>query len=237
MSARIKRLEMRDIVKRFPGVLSNDHVGIDISSGEVLALLGENGAGKTTLMNILYGLYQPDDGQILINGEQVHIESPRMAIDKGIGMVHQHFMLVPTLTVAENVALGLPSEKGVLLELEPVARRIVEIGGTYGVSVNPDAYVWQLSVGEQQRVEIIKALYRGADLLIMDEPTAVLTPQEALDLIGLLRTMVRQGRSVIMISHKLHEVMAVSDRVVVLRDGKKVGSVSTGQTSPEQLAG
>jgi simple sugar transport system ATP-binding protein len=236
MSARIERLEMRDIVKRFPGVLGNDQVSIDISSGEVLALLGENGAGKTTLMNILYGLYQPDGGQILINGEQVHIESPRTAIDKGIGMVHQHFMLAPTLTVAENVALGLPSEKGVLLELEPVARRIVEIGGTYGVSVNPDAYVWQLSVGEQQRVEIIKALYRGADLLIMDEPTAVLTPQEALDLIGLLRTMVRQGRSVIMISHKLHEVMAVSDRVVVLRDGKKVGSVSTGQTSPEQLA-
>lgn len=236
MNARIERLEMRDIVKRFPGVLSNDQVSIDISSGEVLALLGENGAGKTTLMNILYGLYQPDGGQILINGEQVQIESPRTAITKGIGMVHQHFMLVPTLTVAENVALGMPSAKGVLLDLEPVKHKIVEIGATYGVSVNPDACVWQLSVGEQQRVEIIKALYRGADLLIMDEPTAVLTPQEALDLIGLLRTMVAQGRSVIMISHKLHEVMAVSDRVVVLRDGKKVGAVSTGQTSPEQLA-
>jgi len=236
MNARIERLEMRDITKRFPGVLSNDRVSIDISSGEVLALLGENGAGKTTLMNILYGLYQPDGGQILINGEQVHINSPRMAIDKGIGMVHQHFMLVPTLTVAENVALGLPSEKGALLDLAPVARRIVEIGATYGVSVNPEAYVWQLSVGEQQRVEIIKALYRGADLLILDEPTAVLTPQEAQDLIILLRSMVAQGLSVIMISHKLHEVMAVSDRVVVLRDGKKVGSLNTAETSLEELA-
>ena len=236
MSARIKRLEMREIVKRFPGVLSNDHVNIEVRSGEVLALLGENGAGKTTLMNILYGLYQADEGQILINCEPVQINSPRMAIDQGIGMVHQHFMLVPTLTVSENVALGLPSEKGIRLDLAPVARRIVEIGANYGVAVNPDAYVWQLSVGEQQRVEIIKALYRGADLLIMDEPTAVLTPQEAQDLIVLLRKMVDQGRSVIIISHKLHEVMAVSDRVVVLRDGKKAGEVYTRDTNPEELA-
>jgi general nucleoside transport system ATP-binding protein len=236
MNSKIKHLEMRDIVKRFPGVLSNDHVSIDISAGEVLALLGENGAGKTTLMNVLYGLYQPDGGSILINGEPVHIDSPRSAIDKGIGMVHQHFMLVPTLTVSENVALGTPSAKGALLDLAPVARKIVEIGSAYGVSVNPDAYVWQLSVGEQQRVEIIKALYRGADLLIMDEPTAVLTPQEAQDLIGLLKTMASQGRSVIIISHKLHEVMEVSDRVVVLRDGKKAGVVNTRDTSPEELA-
>ena len=236
MNARIQKLEMRGIVKRFPGVLSNDHVNIEVSAGEVLALLGENGAGKTTLMNILYGLYQADAGEILINGKPVQIDSPRMAIDCGIGMVHQHFMLVPTLTVSENVALGLPSEKGALLDLEPVARRIVEIGATYGVAVNPDAYVWQLSVGEQQRVEIIKALYRGADLLVMDEPTAVLTPQEAQDLIVLLRTMVAQGRSVIIISHKLHEVMAVSDRVVVLRDGKKAGEVATVDTDPEELA-
>lgn len=236
MSTKINQLEMRGIVKRFPGVLSNDHVNISISSGEVLALLGENGAGKTTLMNVLYGLYQPDGGNIFINGETVHIDSPRTAIDKGIGMVHQHFMLVPTLTVCENVALGMPSAKGALLDLAPVARKIVEIGATYGVSVNPEAYVWQLSVGEQQRVEIIKALYRGADLLIMDEPTAVLTPQEAQDLIVLLRTMAGQGRSVIIISHKLHEVMAVSDRVVVLRDGKEVGTKKTKDTSPEDLA-
>ena len=236
MSSKINRLEMQNIVKRFPGVLSNDHVSIDISAGEVLALLGENGAGKTTLMNVLYGLYQPDGGSVLINGEPVQIESPRSAIDKGIGMVHQHFMLVPTLTVSENVALGMPSGKGALLDLAPVARKIIEIGAAYGVSVNPDAYVWQLSVGEQQRVEIIKALYRGADLLIMDEPTAVLTPQEAQDLIVLLKTMASQGRSIIIISHKLHEVMEVSDRVVVLRDGKKVGGVNTRDTSPEELA-
>ncbi len=236
MSSKINRLEMRDIVKRFPGVLSNDHVSLDISAGEVLALLGENGAGKTTLMNVLYGLYQPDGGCIFINGEPVHIDSPRSAIDKGIGMVHQHFMLVPTLTVSENVALGMPSEKGALLDLAPVAKKIVEIGAAYGVSVNPDAYVWQLSVGEQQRVEIIKALYRGADLLIMDEPTAVLTPQEAQELIGLLKTMAQQGRSIIIISHKLHEVMEVSGRVVILRDGKKVGTVDTRDTNPEELA-
>ena len=236
MSNKIDCLEMRDIVKRFPGVLSNDHVGIKIAAGEILALLGENGAGKTTLMNVLYGLYQPDEGSILINGEPVRIDSPRSAIDKGIGMVHQHFMLVPTLTVSENVALGMPSAKGAILDLEPVARKIVEIGSAYGVTVNPAAYVWQLSVGEQQRVEIIKALYRGADLLILDEPTAVLTPQEAQDLIVLLKNMACQGHSVIMISHKLHEVMEVSDRVVVLRDGKKVGEVQTRDTGPEELA-
>ena len=236
MSNKIDCLEMRDIVKRFPGVLSNDHVGIKIAAGEILALLGENGAGKTTLMNVLYGLYQPDEGSILINGEPVRIDSPRSAIDKGIGMVHQHFMLVPTLTVSENVALGMPSAKGAILDLEPVARKIVEIGSAYGVTVNPAAYVWQLSVGEQQRVEIIKALYRGADLLILDEPTAVLTPQEAQDLIVLLKNMACQGHSVIIISHKLHEVMEVSDRVVVLRDGKKVGEVQTRDTGPEELA-
>ena len=236
METHIKHLEMRNIVKRFPGVLSNDNVSISITAGEVLALLGENGAGKTTLMNVLYGLYQPEEGSILINGKPVSIDSPRTAIDNGIGMVHQHFMLVPTLTVSENVALGMPSAKGALLDLGPVAKKIREIGGTYGVVVNPDSYVWQLSVGEQQRVEIIKALYRGADLLIMDEPTAVLTPQEAQDLIVLLRKMAEQGRSVIIISHKLHEVMAVSDRVVVLRDGREVGAVKTSQTSPDELA-
>lgn len=236
METRINQLEMRGIVKRFPGVLSNDHVSISIAAGEVLALLGENGAGKTTLMNVLYGLYAPDGGSILINGEPVSIDSPRTAIHFGIGMVHQHFMLVPTLTVSENVALGMPAGSGAVLNLAPVARKIREIGAAYGVTVNPDAYVWQLSVGEQQRVEIIKALYRGADLLVMDEPTAVLTPQEAQDLIVLLRKMAEQGRCVIIISHKLHEVMAVSDRVTVLRDGREVGTVKTAQTSPEELA-
>ena len=236
MGAHIKQLEMRNIVKRFPGVLSNDNISISITAGEVLALLGENGAGKNTLMNILFGLYQADAGSIHINGKPVSIDSPRTAIDNGIGMVHQHFMLVPSLTVSENVALGMPSNKGALLDLAPVARKIREIGGIYGVTVNPDSYVWQLSVGEQQRVEIIKALYRGADLLVMDEPTAVLTPQESQELIVLLRKMAEQGCSVIIISHKLHEVMAVSDRVVVLRDGREVGMVKTSQTSPDELA-
>ncbi|MDO7788837.1 ABC transporter ATP-binding protein [Desulforamulus aquiferis] len=227
---------MRDITKRFPGVLSNDNVSIRVESGEILALLGENGAGKTTLMNILYGLYQPEEGDILINGESVKINSPRYAIDLGIGMVHQHFMLVPTLTVSENVALGLEGGRGPFLDLKSVAARIREISSTYGLAVNPEAYVWQLSVGEQQRVEIVKALYRGASLLILDEPTAVLTPQEAQELIGLLRKMAEQGRSIIIISHKLSEVMAVSDRVSVLRDGKHVATVNTSNTCPEELA-
>jgi simple sugar transport system ATP-binding protein len=232
----IELLEMRGITKRFPGVLSNDCVGIEIRSGEILALLGENGAGKTTLMNILYGLYQPDGGEIRINGEPVKIGSPRKAIDLGIGMVHQHFMLVPTLTVSENIALGLDAGKGPFLDLKTVAAKIREISAAYGLLVNPDAYVWQLSVGEQQRVEIVKALYRGAQLLVLDEPTAVLTPQEAEELLVLLRNMAAQGRSVIIITHKLSEVMAISDRVTVLRDGKMVNSLPTRDTSPEQLA-
>ncbi|WP_312519662.1 ABC transporter ATP-binding protein [Anaerospora sp.] len=236
MTQQIEYLEMRGITKRFPGVLSNDNVSIQIKSGEILALLGENGAGKTTLMNTLYGLYQPDGGEICINGQPVKIESPRQAIELGIGMVHQHFMLVPTLTVSENIALGLPSGKGPFLDLKTVAAKIRDISAAYGLSVNPDAYVWQLSVGEQQRVEIIKALYRGARLLILDEPTAVLTPQEAEELVALLRNMANQGRAVIIISHKLSEVMAISDNVTVLRDGKLVATVKTSSTNPKELA-
>lgn len=236
MTKAIEQMEMRGITKRFPGVLSNDRVSISVRSGEILALLGENGAGKTTLMNTLYGLYQPDEGEIRINGEIVKIDSPRAAIDLGIGMVHQHFMLVPTLTVSENIALGLPSNKGFLLDLDSVAEKIRDISNTYGLAVNPDAYVWQLSVGEQQRVEIVKALYRGASLLILDEPTAVLTPQEADELVGLLRKMAQQGKSVIIISHKLPEIMAVSDKVTILRDGKMVATVATSATCPEELA-
>ncbi|MEW5941487.1 MAG: ATP-binding cassette domain-containing protein, partial [Chloroflexota bacterium] len=174
---RIERLEMRGITKRFPGTLANDKVDFDVNSGEVHALLGENGAGKSTLMKILYGLYHPDEGEILLNGKPVVIASPTDSIRLGIGMIHQHFMLVPTLTVAENVALGLPSSRGALTDLDRVARRILELAEVYGLRIDPSAYVWQLSVGQQQRVEIIKALYRGAALLILDEPTAVLTPQ------------------------------------------------------------
>ncbi len=227
---------MRGITKAFPGVLSNNNVNIELSAGEVLAILGENGAGKTTLMNVLYGLYQPDAGQILINGQPVTINSPREAIQHGIGMVHQHFMLVPTLTVSENLALGLPSPKGPVVDLKGVAKKIKEISEAYGLAIHPDAYVWQLSVGEQQRVEIVKALYRGANLLILDEPTSVLTPQESADLIVLLRKMAEGGTPIILISHKMNEVMAVSSRITVLRDGEVVATVRTAETSPGDLA-
>ena len=233
---RIKHVRMRQITKTFPGVLANDRVDLDINSGEVLALLGENGAGKTTLMKVLYGLYRPDSGQILVNGEAVTINSPRDAIALGIGMVHQHFMLVPSLTVVENVVLGLRSQRGPLLDLDTASQRIVALGEEYGFRIRPDAPVWQLSVGEQQRVEIIKALYRGAELLILDEPTAVLTPQEARELIAILRGMAQAGKSLVFISHKMNEVMAVSDRVTVLRAGAEVGTVPTSEASPESLA-
>lgn len=223
----IQTLELREITKRFPGVLANDRVSFDVRSGEVHALLGENGAGKSTLMKILYGLYQPDEGEIYINNRKVTINSPLDAIRQGIGMIHQHFMLVPELTVAENVALGLRSARRGRLDLESVARRIDDLAATYGLKVNPHTPVWQLSVGEQQRVEIIKALYRGADLLVLDEPTAVLTPQEVEDLFRTLRQMRAEGHALIFISHKLHEVLALSDRITVLRNGRRVGTHPT----------
>lgn len=229
-------MEMIGIVKRFPGVLANDHIDFDVQAGEVHALLGENGAGKSTLMRILYGLYRPDEGQIKINSQPVVIESPIDAIRLGIGMIHQHFMLVPTLTVAENVALGLPSTRGFLTDLDYVSARIEKLAEQYGLQVDPHAYVWQLAVGQQQRVEIIKALYRGADLLILDEPTAVLTPQEVKELFVTLRQMVHDGHALIFISHKLQEVLDISDRVTVLRDGRVVGSRKTAETSKAELA-
>ena len=234
--ARIERLEMLDIVKHFPGVLANDHVSFDVYAGEVHALLGENGAGKSTLMKVLYGLYRPDEGEICLNGQPVQINSPVDAIRLGIGMIHQHFMLVPSLTVAENVALGLPSSRGPLTDLERVSARIVELGRIYGLHVDPATPVWQLSVGQQQRVEIIKALYRGAALLILDEPTAVLTPQEVDEFFVILKQMVRDGHAVIFISHKLHEVLAISDRVTVLRDGRVVGTQPRGKMTKADLA-
>jgi simple sugar transport system ATP-binding protein len=233
---RIETLEMKGITKRFPGVLANDRVDFDLHAGEVHALLGENGAGKSTLMKILYGMYHPDEGQILLNGKPVSIASPTDSIGLGIGMIHQHFMLVPTLTVAENVALGVPSKRGLLTDLEAVSKRIVELAGIYGLKIDPDAYIWQLSVGQQQRVEIIKALYRGAALLILDEPTAVLTPQEVDELFAIMRQMVKDGHALIFISHKLHEVVEISDRVTVLRDGRKIGTRPTGQTTKRDLA-
>ncbi|HLF81404.1 MAG TPA: ATP-binding cassette domain-containing protein, partial [Anaerolineales bacterium] len=233
---RISSLEMLAIVKQFPGVLANDHVDFDVRSGEVHALLGENGAGKSTLMRILYGLYQPSSGQIRLNGQPAEIRRPSDSIRLGIGMIHQHFMLVPSLTVAENVALGLPSSRGPLTDLGRVSRRILELAEVYGLQVDPEVPVWQLAVGEQQRVEIVKALYRGAALLILDEPTAVLTPQEVDELFITLRKMAREGHALIFISHKLHEVLDISDRITVLRDGRVVGSKPTAGTSKAELA-
>jgi simple sugar transport system ATP-binding protein len=217
-------------------VLASDHVDFDVKSGEVHALLGENGAGKSTLMKILYGLYHPDEGEILLNGKPVSISSPNDSINLGIGMIHQHFMLVQTLTVAENVALGLPSSRGMLTDLDVVSRRIVELADIYGLKIDPSVYIWQLSVGQQQRVEIIKALYRGAALLILDEPTAVLTPQEVDELFVIMRQMVKDGHALIFISHKLHEVVEISNRITVLRDGRKIGTRLTSETTKQDLA-
>jgi general nucleoside transport system ATP-binding protein len=226
---------MRGIVKRFPGVVANSGVDFDIGPGEVHALLGENGAGKSTLMRQLYGMYMPDSGTIVVDGEETDFRSPADAIRAGIGMIHQHFMLVPTLTVAENVALGQGSSRGPLLDTKRVIARVEELSASYGLKVDPRARVWQLSVGEQQRVEILKALYRGAGLIILDEPTAVLTPQEVSDLFATLRRMVAEGHSLIFISHKLAEVLAISDRVTVLRDGAVVGSCTTASATRDSL--
>ncbi|HSG44629.1 MAG TPA: ABC transporter ATP-binding protein [Anaerolineales bacterium] len=233
---RIDTLEMRGITKRFPGVLANDKVDFDVCSGEVHALLGENGAGKSTLMKVLYGMYEPSKGEIVLNGEAIKINSPTDAIKHGIGMIHQHFMLVETLTVAENVALGLPSSRGFVTDLDKVSERILELAEIYGLQIDPDAYIWQLSVGQQQRVEIIKALYRGAALLILDEPTAVLTPQEVDEFFVIMRQMVKDGHGLIFISHKLHEIMDICDRVTVLRDGVKIGTKNIAEITKSELA-
>ncbi|MCC7119409.1 MAG: ABC transporter ATP-binding protein [Anaerolineales bacterium] len=230
-------LELQGITKRFPGVIANDQVSIALREGKILALLGENGAGKTTLMNILYGLYKPDEGQILVRGKAVDIQDPNDAIKNGIGMVHQHFMLVPVMTVTENVMLGVePTKNGVFLDQAKVARRIREISDQYGLEVDPFAYIKDLPVGIQQRVEIIKVLYRQADILILDEPTAVLTPQEVDGLFKILQTLIEKGKSIIFITHKLKEVMHAADDITVIRLGKVVGSIDPKDATPEKLA-
>ncbi|MBI5666796.1 MAG: ABC transporter ATP-binding protein [Chloroflexi bacterium] len=229
-------LEVRGLTKRFPGVLANDHINLQLRKGEVLGLLGENGAGKSTLMNLIYGLYAPDEGEILVNGKPVHIHDPNDAIALGIGMVHQHFQLVPVLTVTENVMLGNEATRGPFLNRRAARQRIIEISQQYGLEVDPDALVQDLPVGVQQRVEIIKALYRKADILILDEPTAVLTPQETEGLFQIMRSLLDRGVSIIFISHKLKEVLEICDKIVVLRLGRVVGEADPKTSTEESLA-
>ena len=230
-------LELHGITKRFPGVLANDHIDFDLRRGEVHALLGENGAGKSTLMSILYGLYTADEGEILMNGEPVSIGSPKDAIELGIGMVHQHFMLIPVMTVTENIVLANePVQAGVLLDEAAGEQRVAEVARTFNFAVDPHARDQNITVGQQQRVEIMKALYRNADILILDEPTAVLTPQEAAELFAILRTLTREGISVIFITHKLDEVLEIADRITVLRRGKRVETIPRAGATEEGLA-
>ncbi len=230
-------VEMRDICKAWPGVVANDHVNLSVRKGEIHALVGENGAGKSTLMNILYGLIHPDSGEILIKGQRVTIGGPRDAIALGIGMVHQHFMLIPPLTVAENIVLGKePGGLSSVYQADHARTRILELSRRYGLPIDPDARVEKLSVGLQQRVEILKMLYRGADILIMDEPTGVLTPQETTDLFTVLRDLVAQGKTVIFITHKLREVLEITHRITVLRRGKNVGELVTRETNQSDIA-
>lgn len=230
-------VEMRGIVKSFPDVIANAGVDFDLEKGEIHSLLGENGAGKTTLMNILYGLYKQDAGTISINGEQVNFSNPSDAIAHGLGMVHQHFMLVQRFSVAENIILGQKSSREPRIDdLNKISRKLTEISDLYGLKVNPSAIIWTLSVGEQQRVEILKALYRGAQILILDEPTAVLTPQEVQEFLEILKRLAKEGKSIIFISHKLSEVMEISDRISILRDAKKINTVYAKDTNECDLA-
>ena len=233
---RITELRVEHITKRFPGVLASDDISLSVGEHQILALVGENGAGKTTLMNIIMGLYQPDEGKIFINGQEVQLKTPNDAFDCGIGMVHQQYMLVPNMTVLENIALGMKNSwKGIRVDLQMVREKVTEISEKYGLKVDPDAYIWQLAVGEQQRVELVKTLCLGAKFLILDEPTSALTPQETDELIALLKNMSSE-LSIIFISHKLNEVKALSDKVSILRHGRVVFEGSTADYTPKQIA-
>src|SRR3954471_16838489 len=229
-------LELREITKRFGDVLANDHINIKVEPGTIHAIVGENGAGKSTAMRIAYGFYTADSGEILVEGEARQIQTPHDAIKLGIGMVHQHFMLVDTMTVAENIILGAETGGVFDLDLEKADREIEALSNELKLNINPKALIEDLSVGQQQRVELLKALYRNAELLILDEPTAVLTPQEVEEFFAILRRMKEQGKTIIIITHKLEEVLAISDEVTVMRDGKTVGQVKTAETNAKDLA-
>lgn len=230
---KVSAIQLKNITKRFGKVVANDSVNLEVFRGEILSLLGENGSGKTTLMNMLSGIYFPDEGEILVNGKHVSILSPKDAFDNGIGMIHQHFKLVDVFTAAENIVLGL--DDGTKLDRSAISAKVQEISDKYGFGIDPDKKVYDMSVSEKQTVEIVKVLYRGADILILDEPTAVLTPQETNRLFDILRSMQKDGKAIVIITHKLHEVMALSDRVAVLRKGKYIGTVKTAETTPQKL--
>ncbi|MBO1510350.1 ABC transporter ATP-binding protein [Metabacillus bambusae] len=229
-------IEMLNIRKEFPGIVANDNITLQVKKGEIHALLGENGAGKSTLMNVLFGLYQPEKGEIRVKGKKVDITNPNIANDLGIGMVHQHFMLVDTFTVTENIILGNEPKKGTSINLKEAEKQVKEISEKYGLKVDPTAKISDISVGMQQRVEILKTLFRGAEILIFDEPTAVLTPQEIKELIQILKTLINEGKSIILITHKLKEIMEVCDRVTVIRKGEGIGTVDVSDTNPNELA-
>ncbi|MFG6148854.1 ABC transporter ATP-binding protein [Halobacillus sp. B23F22_1] len=229
-------IEMLNIRKEFPGIVANNNINLQVEQGEIHALLGENGAGKSTLMNVLFGLYQPEKGEIKVRGEKVNISDPNVANRLGIGMVHQHFMLVDTFSVTENIVLGSEPKKGVTVDIKKAEKEVLELSQRYGLNVDPKAKVRDISVGMQQRVEILKTLYRGADILIFDEPTAVLTPQEIKELIVIMQSLVKEGKSIILITHKLKEIIEVCDRCTVIRKGEGIGTVNVSQTNPNELA-
>jgi ABC-type uncharacterized transport system ATPase subunit len=229
-------VEMRGITKRFPGIVANDNINLVVKKGEIHALLGENGAGKSTLMNILFGLYQPDEGEILINEKPVQISNPNVANELGIGMVHQHFMLVEPFTVTENIILGNEPKAGFQIDIRKAVKEVEALSQRYGLLVDPLAKIEEISVGMQQRVEILKTLYRGADILIFDEPTAVLTPQEIQELIEIMHNLVKEGKTIILITHKLKEIMAVCDTVTIIRRGRVIDSLPVSATNPDELA-